>query len=87
MLEDQLEQCEQEWENGELGYLVSSIGWYPKKMRIIQDFLDEINEILEPIKSECNCGCVGSWYITEAPFSIATWSWTDDGFKILGVSY
>lgn len=84
---DQLKQCEEEWENGEPGYLVSSIGWYPQKLRMVQDFLDEINTILEPIKSECDCGCEGSWYIIDAPFAVATWFWTDEGFKIMGTSY
>ena len=53
-------------------------------LRVVQDFLDELNRILEPIKSECDGYGMGNWYITDAPFAIATWDWTEDGFKITG---
>ena len=84
---DQLEYCEGTWEDGEYQILVHSIGWEPLKLRVVQDFLDEINAIIEPIKNECSCDCEGDWYITRLPFAVATWVWTDDGFKVIGVEY
>ena len=75
---------EDSWEYGDVGTLISSISWYPRKLRVVQDFLDELNRILEPIKSKCDGYGMGNWYITDAPFAIATWDWTEDGFKITG---
>ena len=83
--EDQVGYCEDSWEDGDSQILCSSIDWEPRKLRVVQDFLDEVNRILEPIKSECECSGEGNWYITEAPFAIATWDWIDGGFKIIGV--
>lgn len=84
--EDQLEYCENSWKDGDVGILISSISWEPRKLRVVQDFLDEINRILEPIKSEYDGSAMGSWYITDAPYAIATWDWTEDGFKVTGTA-
>lgn len=82
---DQVKYCEDTWEKGEVGILVGSISWYPRKLRVVQDFLDSINEILKPIMNECDGGgSYGKWYIKEAPFAIATWVWTNNGFIIIG---
>ena len=83
---DQIEYCEGTWEDGEVGILCSSIFWTPRKLRVIQDFLDEINRILQPIVSECTGYADGNWYITEEPYAIATWDWTTEGFKITGTA-
>ena len=78
---DQVKYCEDTWEKGEVGI----ISWYPRKLRVVQDFLDSINEILKPIMNECDGGgSYGKWYIKEAPFAIATWVWTNNGFIIIG---
>lgn len=82
---DQVKYCEDTWEEGEVGILVSSISWYPRKLRVVQDFLNAINDILKPIINECDgSGSEGKWYIKEAPFAIATWVWTNNGFIIKG---
>lgn len=83
--EDQLRYCEDSWNDGEVGHLCESIDWYPRKLRVVQDFLDELNQIIKPIMGECTGGVIGSeWYINDPPFAIAAWDWTDEGFKITG---
>ena len=82
---DQIQYCEYTWEDGDVGILISSISWNPRTLRVVQSFLDEINVILQPIMTECSgfggdCG----WYQTKAPFAVADWVWTDEGFKIMG---
>lgn len=82
---DQLGYCEDSWESGDLGILVSSIAWSPRTLRVVQDFLDEVNAILEPIKSECDCWAGdGVWNQVKAPFAVAKWVWTEEGFVIHG---
>lgn len=81
---EELSYCEDGWDDGEDGILVNSISWTPRKLRVVQDFLDEINTILKPIKSECDGYGLGNWYIKHPPFAIATWDWTNEGFKITG---
>ena len=84
--EDQIEYCESAWEDGDVGILVNSITWNPKALRVVQDFLDEINTVLQPIKAECSgfggdCG----WFQTNAPFAAANWDWIDgEGFMVRG---
>lgn len=80
----ELEYCEKNWEDGEVGILCPSIYWGPNKLREIQNFLDELNEILKPIMNEYEGDCEGTWFIKEEPFAVATWNWTKDGFKIIG---
>lgn len=85
--EDQIEYCESAWDDKDFDILISSIIWYPRTLRVVQDFLDEVNAILKPIQSECvgsggDCG----WFQTGAPFAKADWVWTDQGFKIMGTS-
>lgn len=81
---DQVPYCENDWKLGDVGVLCSSIAWYPKKLRIVQDFLDKINDILRPIIKECDGSGMGKWYITGTHFAIATWEWTQSGFRIIG---
>ncbi|MGI6671059.1 MAG: hypothetical protein ACOX58_05760 [Christensenellales bacterium] len=83
--EDQICYCEQMWTEDDPTILCNSISWYPTKLRVVQDFLDEINEILKPIINECDGRADGNWYIIKAPFAVATWNWTDEGFKITGI--
>ena len=66
------------------GDVVNSIDWNPQKLRYVQNFLDEVNEAIWPIKDECDCYCIGDWHITDGPKATATWDWTDNGFKVMG---
>ena len=84
---DQLEYCEGAWEDGEVSSLCSSISWYPRQLRVVQDFLDEINSIIQPINTECKCEASGRWYINVYPFAVAEWKWTDNGFMISGTQF
>lgn len=81
---DQVCYCENDWEYGDIGVLCSSIGWYPNKLRVVQDFLDKINDILRPILNECKGNGMGNWYITDTLFAVAKWEWTEKGFMIRG---
>lgn len=80
--EDDYENCEPFWYD-EPYDLLNDISWGPKSLRDIQDFLDEINEIIAPIKDQCDCEAHGTWYHKERPSAVAEWKWTEDGFKIL----
>ena len=82
--EDQVGYCEEGWEFGDVGILCNSIAWYPSKLRVVQDFLDKINDILRPIIKECDGSGMGNWYIMTSPFAIATWEWSKDGFRVIG---
>ena len=82
--EEELQYCEEAWEEGNEGIICNNITWEVRRLRTIQDFLDEINEILKPIMDECDGSGEGSWFIKESPFAVATWNWTDEGFKITG---
>lgn len=82
--EDEIGYCMQEWDDSGYDPLVNSISWNPRKLRVVQDFLDEVNRIIMPIKSECKCIAVGNWYITNGPKAIATWEWTNNGFQVVG---
>lgn len=83
--ENQIAYCEEAWADGDVGILCNSVVWYPRKLRIVQNFLDEVNEILKPIMGECSgCGLESKWYITGPEFAVASLDWTKDGFKITG---
>lgn len=83
---DQVKYCESAWEDGDVEILINSITWCPRTLRVVQDFLDEVNKILEPIKAECSgfggeCG----WYQPQVPIAEANWDWDDEkGFVIGG---
>ena len=85
---NQVQYCENAWADGDVGILINSITWQPKTLRIVQDFLDEVNRALLPIKSKCtgyggDCG----WYQTSNPYVEANWGWNEEkGFLIKGVS-
>ena len=82
--EDQIGYCEQEWDDCGYDVLINSISWYPRKLRVVQDFLDEINRIIMPIKNECECMTMGNWYIVDGPKAMATWEWFEEGFRVIG---
>ena len=81
---DQIEYCEGTWEDGEVGILCVSISWFPRKLRVVQDFLDQLNDILRPIIEECDGYAEGNWYIRSGPIAIASWNWTENGFVVKG---
>jgi hypothetical protein len=83
---DQIQYCENVWEDGEEQILLNSIDWTPRTLRPIQTFLDEINAILNPIISECDgwSGDLGLYQI-HGPFAVADIVWTDKGFMIKSV--
>ena len=98
--EDQIEDCELFWnEAADYDYekgsgaecMVYAVQWPTKKLRVVQDFLDEINEIIKPIMDECEGydwrgeRDFYNWVLCDEPFGIAEWHWTDEGFKITGV--
>ena len=85
--EDEVQYCEGSWEDGDVGILCNSITWEPRQLRVVQDFLDELNEILKPIMKECEGSGEGNWYIKNPPFAVATWGWTEEGFKVIGINY
>ena len=49
-------------------------------------FLDKLNKVLLPIKDEVNAGGEGTWEVKNE-FAVATWEWTDQGFKVKGCLY
>ena len=36
---------------------------------------------------ECEGSGEGNWYIKNPPFAVATWGWTEEGFKVIGINY
>ena len=78
--------CEGTWEDGELHILCSSIQWNCKSLKEVQVFLDKLNEVLLPIKDELDAGGEGTWEIS-SEFAVATWDWTDQGYKVKGICY
>lgn len=82
---DQLAYCEDAWNNYDPGILLDSIVWYPGTLRPIQNFLDEIYDVLKAIMPECECRIADmSWYQVSSPFAIASLCQTDEGLKIKG---
>ena len=76
---DQVKYCESAWEDGDVEILINSITWCPRTLRVVQDFLDEVNKILEPIKAECSgFGGEGGGYQPQVPFAEANWDWDDE---------
>lgn len=60
--------------------------WCPDKLIEIQDFADEITKVLSPIKDEIKVYTIGNWDDRDK-FAFATWKWTEDGLKVVGVKY
>ena len=90
--ENQVGYCESVWKNGEEYFydpylLCHSIQFDCKSLREVQDFLDKLNAVLLPIKDEISdAGGNGTWEVREE-FAVATWNWTDEGFKVKGLKY
>lgn len=90
--ENQVGYCEEVWEDEDEDYcnptlLCNGIQFDCKSLREVQDFLDKINAVLLPIKNEIyDAGGDGTWEVREE-FAVATWVWTDEGFKVKGLKY
>lgn len=84
--ETEVPYCEELWEEGNSCALCCGIQWNCKSLKDVQAFLDEINKELLPIRDEVDAGGSGTWEIRKE-FAVATWTWTEAGFKILGTCY
>jgi len=84
--EDEIKYCEEVWEDGEVNLLCAGNQWCCSRMREVQDFLDKVNEVLLPIKDEVSASTNGSWEARN-DFAVATWVWTDEGFKVIGTYF
>lgn len=87
LLYDELKYCEEYLKDGENNILVDGIVWLTECLREVQNFLNEVNEIILPIKNECKCGAEGTWYITDEAFAVAYIDWFEDGFKVVGTEF
>ena len=74
-------------EDADEGALVIDIQWPVKKLRIIQNFVDEINRVLRPILPECKGYSECDWFRNSEPLAVATCIWTEKGFQIIGTCY
>lgn len=83
---EELQYCEGAWKDEEYHILCNGIVWDCACLREVQSFLDEVNSILLPIKDEVNAWCDGTWDNSDR-FAVATWKWTDGGFKVVGTCY
>ena len=81
---------EETWEE-DPGVLLDGIQWQPRKLQEIQAFLDQVNDIIKPIGSECDLtnesNYENHWYLTTQPFGYATMINSGDGFKIVGIVF
>ncbi len=84
--ESEVSCCEESWEEDEVCKICSNVQWDCKSLREVQDFLDKVNEIILPIKDEVEGIGEGTWEI-RSEFAVATWVWTDEGFKIEGTCF
>ena len=79
--------CESAWEDDEEPcLLIPGIQWCTDDLNKIQEFLNELNNILEPIADDVSVTAEGTWEIKDE-FSVATWDWLEDHFEIVGVNY
>lgn len=83
--ESEIGYCEDLWED-EPQYLCCGIQWNTNDLREVQSFLDKLNDVLLPIKDEVYAGGSGTWEIKDE-FAVATWNWTDEGFRVLGCHF
>jgi len=84
--EEEVPYCEDAWIEEDPGYLCFDIGWECKSLKDVQAFLDALNKVLLPIKDDISVASSGIWEIPKE-FAVATWEWTDEGFKIKGICY
>lgn len=78
--------CEESWEEEDSCMLCNGIQWNCESLKEVQTFLDELNKELLPIKDEVDAGGEGTWEVRK-DFAVATWDWTEHGFKVIGLCY
>ena len=59
---EQLPYVEDVWEEEEYGVLLNGTDWEVQDLQVVQDFLDRINTILEPIANACTFSIEHCWY-------------------------
>ena len=74
------------WDYDENQVICADLALKTDTLGDIQDFIDNINKIIEPIKDEVDCGADGYLRLCKN-FGLATWEWTYDGFKIKATMY
>lgn len=81
--ESELKYCENAWAEGDVHLLCNGIQWNCRSLKEVQSFLDQLNRVLLPIRDELDAGADGTWENREE-FAVASWDWTDEGFKVMG---
>lgn len=86
---DYIHYCEEQWEEyvreDKAFPLIDSGWWYPRSLREVQDFLDEINTILKPIKFRSDVNA--EWFQKGNPFAIAKILCEENKFVIKGTQF
>ena len=83
---DELELCEDVWEEGEPECLCRNIEWDVCCLNDVQRFLNEISQVILPIKEEIET-YTGGYFVSSKEFFAAKWVWTEKGFQIVGAEY
>ena len=86
--ENEYSRLEQSWadEDIEPGVLLNSAYFLPGQLSELQDYFDELNTIIEPIKDEVYASADGYLDVAE-DFAVAEIGWYDGGFHVFGVEY
>lgn len=59
----------------------------PQDILELQPLLDELNEVLLPIKEDIVDVATQGYWVNMDDFRIATWVWTEEGFQIWSMTY
>ena len=83
-----METLEEFWEDGDTSLLMCYFDWDDSAgFGEVRGFLDSIHRIIAPIMDECEGDASGDWFLDDDPFAVATWEWTDKGFRIIGTTF
>lgn len=87
--EDDLRVLEDFWEDDDdPGLIMAYFDWDDGAgFKDVRGFLDSIHGIIAPIMDECEGAASGDWFLNDDPFAVATWEWTNNGFRIIGTTY
>lgn len=61
--------------------------WDPKDITALQPLLDELNAVLLPVKEDIVDVATSGFWVDMDNFRIATWMWTEAGFRLGVLSY
>ena len=78
--ESEIQYCEDIWED-DPSDLLPGIQWCTNDLNDVQLFLNEINDIINPIKDEIQPWADGLWELRKR-FVVASWIWTGTDFRI-----